>query len=528
MLQAHPKTVLLVGYQDQGNLGLGYLAAVLKASGYDALFIDFKQGPAVLQQTISAKAPILVGLSLIFQHFFHQFAELAQYLRRHGYGGHLTIGGHYSSLRYERVLSDIPELDSAVLFEGEYTLLELVHRLANGNDWQAIQGIAYRTGSEIICNPLRPLIEDLDTLPFPLRPNEPDQTLAQVTVPLAATRGCIHRCAFCSIREFYTRVPGKKVRRRSPQNVVDEMKSLHTQRRARIFLFQDDDFPVAGKGGRAWVNKFIKALKDQNLFGRIIWKISCRVDEIDPKLFARMKTAGLYLVYLGIESGNPNGLKILGKGAGVEDSMRAVSTLKELDLLFGYGFMMFDPGSRFETVRANSAFLRELLADGSAAVNYCKMLPYAGTPIAKDLALTGRLAGTDHLPDYRFEEPELNTCYSYLLRLLDDWVHDRESVSQHINLLWHELAVIKALFPHLEGQRRYEAELRESTYNCNDTILSALELTLSDFENGDRPTLAVSDLAYQATQAIRHLLVRRDRFIHHNQERLMATIQHSA
>jgi anaerobic magnesium-protoporphyrin IX monomethyl ester cyclase len=371
--------VILIGFQEQGNLGVGYLAATLVQRAFAVRILDFREKRESILDAIRSRNPVLVGFSLIFQYYVPQFRALAAYLRDNGITCHFCAGGHYPSLRYERALRDVPELDSVVRFEGEITLAELTQRLAEGRDWRDVAGIAYRDGDRCIANEPRPLIADLDDLPFPTRPLESTLTvLGRRASPILASRGCCRDCSFCSIRQFYGQVPGKKVRTRNPAKVVQEMKGLYEENGVSIFLFQDDDFPVWGPFGRRWVARFIDSLREQGLYGKVVWKISCRSDEVEPELFARLRDAGLYVVYLGIESGNETGLRALNKQLRLDDSLRAVRILTDLDLCFTYGFMLFDPSSTFDSVRENTAYLRRITADGGVPAVFCRMLPYAG------------------------------------------------------------------------------------------------------------------------------------------------------
>ena len=113
---------------------------------------------------------------------------------------------------------------------------------------------------------------------------------------------------------------------------------------------------------------------------KTIWKISCRAEYVEPELFSKLRDAGLFLVYMGIESGIEQGLKMLHKQMTVEQNLAAVQTLKEPGFDFSYGFMLFDPSSTFESVRENLNFLRQIVGDGSAAATFSRMLPYGGTP----------------------------------------------------------------------------------------------------------------------------------------------------
>ena len=120
---------MLVGFQNQGNLGLGYLAAVLRQSGYDVQVVDIEEDPAEIARIARELDPVLIGFSLIFQFFIDRYAALLDLLRADGLDCHFTMGGHFPSLSYEQTLELVPDLDSVVRFEGEATLLELVNAL---------------------------------------------------------------------------------------------------------------------------------------------------------------------------------------------------------------------------------------------------------------------------------------------------------------------------------------------------------------------------------------------------------------
>ena len=120
----HPSSdVALVGYQDQGNLGMGYLAAVLTHHGRTAEMIDIRDGPESIASRLISRQPLVVGFSLIFQYFLPQYRRLADFLRKAGIRSHFTIGGHYPSLCHDEILRGFPELDSVVRYEGEETLM---------------------------------------------------------------------------------------------------------------------------------------------------------------------------------------------------------------------------------------------------------------------------------------------------------------------------------------------------------------------------------------------------------------------
>ncbi len=105
---------------------------------------------------------------------------------------------------------------------------------------------------------LRALVHDLNDLPYPDRKYERRAFLGRNSTYMLASRGCIRTCSFCSIHMFYRSAPGKVVRLRTPQNVVEEMRMLYDEHDITLFLFQDDDFPVYGAKWRQWARDFVR------------------------------------------------------------------------------------------------------------------------------------------------------------------------------------------------------------------------------------------------------------------------------
>ncbi len=518
------KTIVLVGFQDQGNLGIGYLAAVLRQRGHRVEVADFRSDPEALLRSIRAANPILVGFSVIFQYFLPDFAKLAQHLRDGGIDCHFTAGGHYPSLCHDETLQAMPQLDSVVRFEGEFTLLELVECLAAGRPWSEIQGLAYcHEDGRIQATELRPAIRDLDELPYPYRYFEPEQVLGRRTEPILASRGCARTCSFCSIHTFYRAVPGKIVRTRRPSKIVEEMKFVHETRGITVFLFQDDDFPMWGKVGRRWVTELADEIHRQGLAEKVIWKISCRVDYVEAELFSRLRDAGLYLVYMGLESGNEEGLEVLHKQVSVARNEEAVAILKDIGLMFEYGFMLFDPSTTFESIHSNVTFLRRIVGDGSAGAVFCRMLPYGGTPIRERLAREGRLKGDVVRPDYDFLEPAMNGYFHALDEAVRGWIHGH-GVSHQINWAWHEVGVMERLFPPLGGLTEYRSFLRELTRESNGVLFDTVEESASLWQRNGRSVFPQDDLDRTARGILQRLLESRNEFVAMNQRTLLATL----
>lgn len=521
------RSVVLVGFKRLGNLGLGYLAATLESQGYEVEVVDFEDPPEVVLATVVGCEPILVGFSLIFQFYVDRYEALARYLRERGVDCHFTIGGHFPSLSPEHTLDLVPQLDSVVRFEGELTLLELVDLLSVGGDWREIAGIAQRRDGAFVANPDRPLLANLDELPLPHRSVDTRRILGRTTTQLVASRGCARTCSFCSIHMFYRSAPGKVVRTRSPHEVAREMRMLHDDLGATIMLFQDDDFPIFGKAWHRWCRAFLAALAAQQLVGRVLWKINCRADAVDPELLAEMRDAGLYLVYMGLESGSDAGLQTLHKQTTVAQNVRAVETLKELGINFDFGFMMLDPSSTFESVAENIAFLRTIVGDGSAPAEFCRMIPYDGTPIKEQLAREGRLRGDVLNPDYDFLDPRLEDFYGEVNRALNTtgWIHGLDALAPQLKFAWSELAVMERLTPGLDDLAGYRRTLQAITAASNAVLFDVVEELAAGCQAGRGATIDVDALARESARYVDALLHERNGFVAANQVELLRALE---
>ena len=531
-LEAFPRDtarpVLLVGFLDQGNLGLGYLTATLRAFGYRVIVADVERPPAEIAELARRENPLVVGLSLIFQFYIGRYGAIVTALREAGVDCHITIGGHFPSLSPGETLAQLPGVDSVVRFEGESTLLGLADCLGTGDDWRTLSGLVYSDGKGAVTEtPPRALLHDLDELPWPTRDYEAEQVLGRRAMPLLASRGCARTCSFCSIHTFYRAAPGKVVRTRAPAEVVREMRWLHDERGITIFLFQDDDFPLFGKVWQRWAREFVAELHKAGLPGRAIWKINCRADAVDEDLFREMQAAGLYLVYMGLESGDEDGLKTLNKGITVQQNLKAVATLKRLGLVFEFGFMLLDPSSSFESVRVNLDFLRAIAGDGSVAAVFCRMLPYDGTPIKERLAAEGRLKGDICNPDYDFLDPRLDAFYRDLNDVLhvSGWIHGHQALSPALNWAWNEVAILERLFPGLSGLDGYKVDLRALTAASNDMVLDVVDDLVAVHGEGKRRRWDGAAVAGRAESFSGDLMRLRDGFIRREQETILAVLQ---
>jgi len=470
--------VLLVGYENQENLGLRSILAYLRAQGYRAELAPFTPGnnDAILAATRTFQ-PRLIGFSLIFQYTLDEFGRLMRELRQNGVRAHFTAGGHFPSLRPAETLALLPDLDSVVRFEGELTLPDLLDHLDRPDQWQQVCGLAFRSAEKVEITPPRRLIDNLDSLPLIYRDEPRLAGNAVRMVSLLASRGCLFNCSFCSIRQFYGGASGALRRSRSPLAVVDEMRLLFDEKGVRLFIFQDDDFAARTPRQRQWLQDFLGALDAARLADQVRWKISCRVDDLEPGILEAMLARGLVAVYLGVESGNERGLRTLNKHVAVAQNRAAIELIKRYDVALAIGFMLFDPSSTVDTVRENLAFLRSVGADGYFPINFCKMLPYAGTPIEAELRATGRLKGTIIRPDYDFSDPQLDWYAFMVHRIFTRRNFNHQGTVARLQQADFDQRLGRALgYP--EPLSRREASLRRLIERSNVVALETLETLL--------------------------------------------------
>jgi anaerobic magnesium-protoporphyrin IX monomethyl ester cyclase len=465
--------ILLIGFEAQENLGLRSIAAFLQGRGIRTAIepIHGVTREEILRRARASGAKI-VGFSVIFQRMLAAYAELIAYLRANGIAGHFTAGGHFPTFEPETMLATIDGLDSVIRHEGELTLLELFEKIDRPEEWDRIDGLVFRADGGVRVNPPRALIEDLDSLPFPLRDPRGGITHRGIDVrSIAGSRGCYSRCSFCSITEFYRSTSGTLRRSRSPANVVAEMEQLYGDFGTRVFIFQDDDIFMRSRSHRQWLDAFLGELRRARLHDKVLWRISCRVDDLDLDLIRRMSDHGLGTIYLGIESGNDSELKTINKGYSARDSYAAVELLRQSGVPFEFGFMLFTPDTTVQAIAENLDFLR-FAGSAGTVVNFCKMAPYAGTAIEKRLRAEGRLTGTTASPDYAYEDGRVRLLQLFSTQAFEHRNFDDDGLVELIRFARFDALVARRLLG--TAGYDYEESVREITLRANEAALDAL------------------------------------------------------
>lgn len=269
----------------------------------------------------------------------------------------VAVGPHVTVLPGES-LREVP-LDFVIRGEPEQVACHLIRAWEEGRGVSEVKGISYRKGNELRSNPDQPLLEDVDKFPFPARDLLPNE---KYSAPFAhhppfglilTARGCPFKCVYCATRGYY----GNSWRARSVENVITELKEMVNRYQIRDIGFWDDTFTVNKKR----VIEICRRIIEEDL--KIGWICLARVDTVDPEILSWMKKAGCYQIQYGVESGDEEVLRNLGKNTTIEQIKRAFQLSRAAGIEAAAFFMFGNPGETEETVKKTIRLALELPAD---------------------------------------------------------------------------------------------------------------------------------------------------------------------
>ena len=248
---------------------------------------------------------------------------------------------------------------------------DLFKEILEGTPDNEILGICYRENFQPVKNDKRPFIDNLDILPFPARHlvdnsiyRRPDNGKVQAVIKVA--RGCPFHCFFC----LATPVSGTKVRTRSPENIVAELKECVEKYNIKNFLFWSDIFNF----NREWTLELCQKIIESGL--KITWSSNTRADTMDDEMAKMMYKSGCRLVSIGVESGSQKMLDNIGKKITLDDIRNTVKILKKNKIKIYNYFVIGLPWETEETVEETIKFAIEL---DSNFISFYTATPLPGT-----------------------------------------------------------------------------------------------------------------------------------------------------
>ena len=305
--------------------------------GIEVSILDQPAKGYSLNQTLNwvkKEDPDILGFSVLLS-AAKEAPKIAEQVKAENPNITIVFGNYHATFNAERILRKYPFVDIVARGEGEYTSLELAKCLEKDGNLDQVEGITYRKRGRIVSTPDRPLIKNVDDLPFPDR----DLTGAQYTstifgvkvntkkfTTLVSSRGCPFRCSFCGIRKFARGM----WRPRSVENVIEELELLQSEGYEQ-FLFADDNFTLNAKR----VSKLCRRIKEEGM--DIEWFCDSRVDHVSYDMFREMVKAGCRCLFFGIESANRRILDYYKKGITPEQSESAVRKARKagMDIIVG-------------------------------------------------------------------------------------------------------------------------------------------------------------------------------------------------
>ena len=323
-------------------------------------------------------------------------------------------------------LKQHPEVDLVMKGEYEYTLRDLVTALANGQSLSHTQGILFRSNGKVVFTGDRPLIENIDELPWPARHFLPMDKycdtpgeIPRPSVQMWASRGCPYGCVYCAWPQIM--YGSQKYRTRDPIKVVDEMEYLVKEMGFKSVYFDDDTFNI----GKERILKMCSEIRRRRL--KVPWAIMARADTMDKEMLVALEKAGLEGLKYGVENATQQIVDRAGKALDLRKVEEMVRLTKSMGIWVHLTFMFGLYGETKETMDKTIDFALSLDPD---SLQFSIATPWPGSKFFKQLEKDGHLLSRNYA-----EYDGYNVAVIKTDMLAKD---DLEAALRKANRLWDE------------------------------------------------------------------------------------------
>ena len=377
--------ILLVVYDNDSYIhwfpqGLAYIAAVLRKEGHEVFIYSQDRdhfSEEHLTYYLDQNHFDIIGVSVIGGYYqYKKLLELSQAIHRSQHKPFYIIGGHGPSpdpaYFFRKTLAD-----AIVIGEGELTVVELVDAIGNARSLSQVKGIAYRNGEEVIITEERPLIQEVDMIPWPaydLFPidyyrliREPLTSNHDFVMPMLSGRGCPFKCNFCYRLD-------KGFRPRSHESIVEEISFLKQQYGITYIAFSDDLLMSSEERTVELCEAFLAAQLN------IKWSCNGRLNYAKPEVLTLMKRAGFVFINYGIEAMDNQILRNMKKGLTTDMVTRGVEATLKVGISPGLNIIWGNIGETRETLAKGVEFLLKY-SDASQRRTIRPVTPYPGSPL---------------------------------------------------------------------------------------------------------------------------------------------------
>lgn len=358
-------------------LGLCSIAAVVRQIGHSVKIIDGQalnlSEKDIVEEVIYSNCEV-VGITSTTS-TFPIVERLAKLIKQENHKIIIVVGGvHISALPME-TFKNCPEIDIGVIGEGENTFSELLNIISRKGNLEEVRGIIFRNKGEIHITPQRPLIKNLDDLPFPawdLLEGFPEKYRLQAqsvadfpSTSVCTSRGCTGKCIFCDRRVF-----GNWPRAHSPDYVIAMIKELYYRYGVKNIQFEDDNFMLF----QDRLIRICELLKKEKL--KLSWSCQARIDSVTFEILKLMKEAGCWQILFGIESGSQKIINLMEKGFSVSQAEEAIHLTKKAGILAKGLFITGFLGETQFTLEESRLFIKKSQLD-DISLHY--FMPFPGS-----------------------------------------------------------------------------------------------------------------------------------------------------
>ena len=356
---------------------LAYVVAVLEKAGIDVRFIDGvveEMSIPVFASAVTKIQPDMVVLECSTPSIGYDL-QTAKVLKEKMKNVSIVLVGSHPTFFHEDIIRENPQVDVICRGEFDLTVRDVATALLKGDDLKTVKGITYEDDNGIRVNDDRPLIENLDELPFPARHIVRSDYYRQGTfvgkhsTTMVTSRGCPYRCIFCLWpRTLY----GRKFRTRSPENVVDEIEQVVKDHHVDEIYFDDDSLVL----NRPRILKVCELIEERSI--RIKWIPQCRVSSMDEEIVKAMNRAGCHYIRFGVESGSQKMLDMMKKGINLGQIKQAFDLCRQVGIRTQAFFLLGIPGETPQTIRETIEFAKKLKPDSA---QFAVAIPHPGTEL---------------------------------------------------------------------------------------------------------------------------------------------------
>lgn len=375
---------------------LAYVVAILEKAGIDVHFIDGVENDLSVQ-AFAEKAmkikPDLIAMECSTPSITKDL-HTAKKLKEKLEDTFIVLMGSHPTYFHKEILSENKFVDAIARGEFDLTIRDLSLALNNEKrQLDDVKGISYRDGDTIRVNEDRPLIQDLDSLPFPARHIVKSDSYREAVftgrrcATIVSSRGCPYQCIFCLWpRTMY----GRQFRKRTPGNVVDEVQNVVDEYGVDEIYFDDDCLTL----NRNRLLEICKEIVRRDI--HVKWMCQARVNNVDQEILEAMKKAGCHYIKYGVESGSQKMLDAMKKGITLDSVRKAFTLTRKAGIKTQAFFLLGLPWETPETVKKTIEFAKEIKPDSA---QFAVVVPHPGTELY-DLCLEKGWLNYDSWDDF--------------------------------------------------------------------------------------------------------------------------------